>query len=47
MELFYTNHNKVGLVNFVDAGYMYDKHHVRPKTDHVLPMVVQSLPGGP
>ena len=34
--LFYTKHNKDGLVGFADAGYLSDPHHARSQTGYVF-----------
>ena len=36
LGLFYTNHNKEGLVGFADAGYLSDPHNARSQTGYVF-----------
>ena len=36
LSLFYTNHNKDGLVGFPDAGYLSDPHHARSQIGYVF-----------
>ena len=36
LGLFYTNHNKDGLVGFADAGYLSDPHQARSQTGYVF-----------
>ncbi|KAL0824549.1 hypothetical protein Bca101_048226 [Brassica carinata] len=36
LGLYYTNHNKDGLVGFADAGYLSDPHHARSQTGYVF-----------
>ena len=36
LDMFYTNHNKDGLVGFADDGYLSDPHQARSQTGYVF-----------